>query len=235
MNKIFSKNGVIGEELYNNLRYDISSKKIKRLCEKYLNGLYANGVSETLFSYIAALLLKTSGDKDLYDRYRGAICVRAKYFDNMLLWWDFEEKDTSYYAFFLLYWTGIRLGEMLALTLGDIDFDQKKLSITKSYQKIDGEELVTKPKTDKSNRIIELSDFVVEELCEYTDKLYGMTKKDRLFQISKGGLEKIIKRNAEKAGLRKIRVHDLRHSHASVLIENHIDIATISRRLGHEN
>lgn len=147
----------------------------------------------------------------------------------------FEEKDRAYYAFFLLYWTGIRLGEMLALTLGDIDFDQKKLSITKSYQKIDGEELVTKPKTDKSNRIIELPDFVVEELREYTDKLYGVTKKDRLFQISKGGLEKIIKRNAEKAGLKKIRVHDLRHSHASLLIANHIDIATISRRLGHEN
>ena len=82
MSKIFSKNGRIGEELYSNLRYDISSKKIKRLCEKYLNGLYAHGVSETLFSYIAGLL-RTSGDKDLYDRYHEAVCVRARYFDGI--------------------------------------------------------------------------------------------------------------------------------------------------------
>lgn len=82
MSKIFSKNGRIGEELYSNLRYDISSKKIKRLCEKYLNGLYAHGVSETLFSYIVGLL-RTSGDKDLYDRYHEAVCVRARYFDGI--------------------------------------------------------------------------------------------------------------------------------------------------------
>lgn len=147
---------------------------------------------------------------------------------------SFDEKNAAYYSFLLLYWTGIRLGELLALTLGDIDFDNKSLSITKSYQKIQGKEIITKPKTEGSIRTIFLPDFVVVEMQEYVNHLYGMTKKDRLFPISKGGLEKIIKKGAEKAGIEKIRVHDLRHSHASLLISNNVDIATISNRLGHD-
>ena len=64
--------------------------------------------------------------------------------------------------------------------------------------------------------------------------LFGRSGCDRLFAVTKSHLEKEIKRGAEVAGLKKIRVHDLRHSHASLLISQGVDIATISNRLGHE-
>ena len=59
-------------------------------------------------------------------------------------------KTYSYMAFELLYWCGIRMGELFALTPADFDFDRKKLSITKSYQRICGKDVITKPKTAKS-------------------------------------------------------------------------------------
>ena len=88
-------------------------------------------------------------------------------------------------AFKTLYWTGCRLGELLALTLADIDLKRKTLRINKSYQRIKGKDIITEPKTEKSKRIITLPDFLVEELEEYVEKLYGLMKEDRLFNITK--------------------------------------------------
>ena len=66
-------------------------------------------------------------------------------------------------------------------------------------------------------------------------KLYGVQQNDRIFYFTKHALDKEIKRISEKAGLPKIRVHDLRHSHASMLIDMGFDILEISERLGHES
>ena len=63
-------------------------------------------------------------------------------------------KTYSYMAFELLYWCGIRMGELRALTPADFDFDNNTLSITKSYQRIQGEDVITKPKTKKSIRTV---------------------------------------------------------------------------------
>lgn len=62
-----------------------------------------------------------------------------------------KDKPISYYAFQILYWCGIREGELLALTPAAIDFENKKLHITKSYQYINGEDIITDPKTEKSS------------------------------------------------------------------------------------
>ncbi len=70
---------------------------------------------------------------------------------------------------------------------------------------------------------------------EHTSKLGGIGKDDRIFYFTKSALEKEIKRVAEKTGLPNIRVHDLRHSHASMLIDMGFDILEISERLGHES
>lgn len=129
-----------------------------------------------------------------------------------------KDKPISYYAFLTLFWTGIRLGELLALTLADFDPEEKTLSITKSYQRINGRDVVTEPKTAKSKRVITLPDFLVLELEEYVSKLYGMMANDRLFSITKSYLEKEMNRGVESSGVKKIRLHDLRYSHASLLI-----------------
>ena len=75
-----------------------------------------------------------------------------------------KDKPISYYAFQILYWCGIREGELLALTPADIDFENKKLHITKSYQHINGEDIITDPNTEKGSRDVVIPDFLVEEL-----------------------------------------------------------------------
>ena len=86
-----------------------------------------------------------------------------------MLFWTKEEykkfseavmdKPMSYYAFQMLYWTGIRLGECLALTMADFDFKVNTVRIDKSYQRLEGEDVITTPKTVKSNRTIKLPQF----------------------------------------------------------------------------
>lgn len=146
-----------------------------------------------------------------------------------------KDKPVSYMAFKILYWTGCRLGELLALTLGDFSPDEKTLRINKSYQRIKGRDVITEPKTEKSKRIITLPDFLVEEMKEYVGKLYGMMAKDRLFTVTKSFLEHEMIRGVELSGVKKIRLHDLRHSHASLLISKlGAQPNLVAERLGHE-
>ena len=70
---------------------------------------------------------------------------------------------------------------------------------------------VTEPKTEKSKRIITLPDFLVEEMKDYTSRLYGMMKTDRLFMVTKSYLEHEMLRGVELSGVKRIRLHDLRH------------------------
>ena len=68
----------------------------------------------------------------------------------------FEDKPKYYAMFMTLYYTGIREGEMLALTPADIDLEKATIRINKNYQNVNGEELITSPKTPKSKRIVKL-------------------------------------------------------------------------------
>lgn len=146
-----------------------------------------------------------------------------------------KDKPVSYYAFLTLYWTGIRLGELLALSLADFNSEEKTLSVTKSYQRINGRDVITEPKTEKSKRVITLPDFLVTELEEYTSRLYGIMNNDRLFSITKSYLEKEMNRGTKLSGVKKIRLHDLRHSHASLLISKlGAQPNLVAQRLGHE-
>ncbi len=144
------------------------------------------------------------------------------------------QKSAVKLAFDILFYTGIRSGELLALTPADI-FPGKKLSISKTFTRIRGVDLVLVPKTAKSKRIISLPDFLYDDIQEYISKLYGIQANDRIFYFTKSALEKEIKRGAKKAGLPEIRVHDLRHSHASMLINMGFNVLEISERLGHES
>ena len=78
-----------------------------------------------------------------------------------------KDKPVSYYAFEVLYWTGIREGELLALERGDFNISDRKLTINKSYQHLQGEDYITSPKTEKSNRVIELPEFLCREMEDY--------------------------------------------------------------------
>ena len=146
-----------------------------------------------------------------------------------------KDKPISYYAFQILYWCGIREGELLALTPADIDFENKKLHITKSYQYINGEDIITDPKTEKSRRDVVIPDFLVEELRQFIEMLYGYGRDDRIFQITKSYLHHEMSRGAKAAGVKRIRIHDLRHSHISLLIRLGFSAVAIGNRVGHES
>ena len=97
--------------------------------------------------------------------------------------YEMMDKPVSYYAFEILYWCGIREGELLALTPSDFDFERQTVSITKSYQRINKRDVITDPKTPKSVRIIKMPDFLSEEIQDYISQLYGIKPTDRLLLI----------------------------------------------------
>ena len=144
------------------------------------------------------------------------------------------DKPISYYAFEMLYWTGIREGKLLALTYEDIDLEKRIISISKSYQRLDGKDVITPPKTPKSNRKITIPSFLAEELKEYCSHLYGIMSNERMFRFTKSYMEHEIVRGIKETGVKRIRIHDLRHSHASLLVELGFQPLAIAERLGHE-
>jgi len=145
------------------------------------------------------------------------------------------EKHVLFHAFEMLYWCGLRTGEMLALTMEDFNFIENTVRINKSYQRLEGKDYITPPKTPKSNRIIKMPKFLVEEMQEYFAMLYGYITTDRIFPLTKHALFHEMKRKCEKLGMKRIRIHDLRHSHCSNLIDMGFSAVAIADRLGHES
>lgn len=142
-----------------------------------------------------------------------------------------SNKPPSRIAFLLLFYTGIRVGELLALVPEDFNRKEQTLSISKSYQRFDGKDWITPPKTPKSNRIVTLPDSLCTILQEYTREIEPAS---RLFPFTKHYLSHEMQRGCEISGVKKIRIHDLRHSHASLLIEMGFGPLLIAERLGHE-
>ena len=146
------------------------------------------------------------------------------------------DKPLSFYAFEVLYWTGIRCGELLALTPSDFLFETSELSITKSYQRLKGIDTITEPKTPNSVRRIAMPKFLTEEMKEYLEEFRGdLGPHDRIFDVSKYYLTHEIERGCKESGVKRIRVHDLRHSHVSLLIEMGFSALAIADRVGHES
>ena len=156
---------------------------------------------------------------------RQAGCMGKEESKEMLFWTTDEykrfseaivDKPMSYYAFEMLYWTGMRLGECLALTMADFDLSKNTVRICKSYQRLEGKDVITTPKTKKSNRTIKMPKFLAEEMQVYFEMLYGYKETDRIFQVTKSYMHHEMERGSKLAGVKKIRIHDLRHSHVSL-------------------
>ena len=162
-----------------------------------------------------------------------------------MLFWTKEEylkfadvmmdKPLSYYAFEMLYWCGIREGELLALTPADFDFEKGTVLITKTYNRLNGQDVITDPKTAKSNRTITMPQFLSDEMQDYLKTLYDIGEDDRIFPITKNYLHREMDRGAKEAGIQRIRIHDIRHSHVSLLIDMGFSATAIADRVGHES
>ena len=122
------------------------------------------------------------------------------------------EPGSRYYLIFeILFWTGCRIGEMLALTKDDIDFENNQISITKTYYRTGGKDVITTPKTEQSVRVIHIPEFLKKEIESYVNRCYGLKNDERLFPIVAEAVQHKLKREYEKAGLKPIRVHDFRY------------------------
>lgn len=141
---------------------------------------------------------------------------------------------TASVAFNLLFWTGMREGELLALTLNDVDFDRSGIHIRRSYTRLGQEDLLQEPKTPKSRRFIPCPDFLMDMVRDYAARLYEYDPAERLFPFTKYWVNDQLKRCCERTGVKLIRVHDIRHSHASMLVDSGADPLLIAERLGHE-
>ena len=145
--------------------------------------------------------------------------------------------NLQYYTLFeVLYYTGMRIGEAQALTFGDIDADNKVIHVTKTYFKPNGKPgVLQEPKTDSSIRTVDIPDFLVEELLRYKRHIYAPEDDTRLFPRELSVIRAFFKEHIKKAQVKDIRIHDLRHSHASTLIHLGANPVLVADRLGHES
>lgn len=94
------------------------------------------------------------------------------------------EPGTRYYLIFeIFFWTGCRIGELLALTKGDISFENSQISITKTYYRTGRQDVITEPKTKQSVRTVEIPEFFKQEIKGFVDGHYGMPNDERLFLL----------------------------------------------------
>lgn len=223
---------------------DITAADIRR----WQNELIKKGYSPTYLKTINNQLSAIFNYAVKYYDLKGNPCTKAgsigKSRAEEMSFWTIDEfrqfvdcimdKRQSYMCFMILYWTGMRLGELLALTPADIDLDKHTISITKSYQRLGKKDVVTPPKTPKSKRLITIPEFLVADIKDYMDSLYEVQEDDRLFSVTKYFLEHEMQRGIKASGVKRIRIHDLRHSHASMLVELGFSPLEIADRLGHE-
>ncbi|MCR5331585.1 MAG: site-specific integrase, partial [Lachnospiraceae bacterium] len=182
--------------------------------------------------------------------------------------------------FELLYWTGMRLGELLALTASDIDLENGIIYVTKTYRRYHGRDIISPPKTRKSRREVYINPSLVQALKSYICSQYGPAGHNagtsgtdrnacasdtvqnvrtadagafpdtcalapatqdaddipsscaRLFPVGFDSVRDALTRAARKAGVKRIKIHDLRHSHASLLINMNVTPLLVSERLG---
>lgn len=146
----------------------------------------------------------------------------------------FVTRPSYHCAFNVLFYGGLREGEMLALTASDIPRDKALINVNKNYAVVNGKKLILTPKTPKSKRVVSIHDQLHQELLSYIDQMH-LGPNDRLFTFCKASFYMEFKKRTAEAGLPEIRIHDLRHSHASMLINMDIIPIQIADRLGHES
>lgn len=147
----------------------------------------------------------------------------------------FDPDDMLHTVYMTLFYTGMRLGELLALQIKDFDYQTRTIRITKTLHVINGEVVIQTPKTAAGDRVVIINQSLADEIRDYLSRLYDYKESDRLFYVSKKKVEQYMVTHAEMAGVKRIRVHDLRHSHASLLIEMGYQPILIAERLGHES
>lgn len=141
--------------------------------------------------------------------------------------------DFKYKVLFdVLYYSGMRIGELLALTPSDVDFTQNTLDVNKTFRVLKNKEVITTPKTENSIRKIVMPASIMKELKTYMEKVYDLQEKERIFFIPASTITWYKNKICADNKLRPIRIHDFRHSHVSMLVEMGCSIMLVADRIG---
>ena len=249
--------------------YDLELKIQKHLTPFFSNKIFEEitpreilawqqGLEQYSYTYKSSLRTCLASIYKYADRYFDIknIINKVEPFRNMeapqeMLYWTREEfgrfinacEDKRYKTYFyLLYITGCRKGEMLALTWKDVDLQKGTISINKNITKKTKEIgwSITTTKNVNSNRNIDISKKAIDLLKEYQEwQAQNYKSTTFLFcgerPLPMTNIGRYFENTCERAGVKKIRIHDLRHSCASLLISEGVSIVAVSKRLGHKN
>ena len=205
------------------------SKTYERMIQNQLNALFNHAQKIYNLKENPCKKVKKMGKSDAN---KLEFWTKAEY-DSFIA--GIEPESEDYLIFEILFWTGIREGELLALSLSDFDMSGNLLHINKTYNRIRKRDVIDTPKTENSVRTIDIPNFLKEEVQEYAKKHYGFPENQRLFPIVARTLQKRLKKYEALTGVKPIRVHDIRHSHVAYLIYQGVEPLIIKERLGHKD
>lgn len=142
------------------------------------------------------------------------------------------DKPDVYLAFLILYWCGLRCGELLSLRPMDIDHERGLIMVRRTYQRIKGKDVFTTPKTANSVRDVTMPGFLATAVSEHIET-FEVAHGQRIFDFTKHKLSHEMKRGCKELGVDPIPIHSLRHSHVALLAAAGIPLTEVAARLGH--
>lgn len=238
-----------GKDIRNITTADLIRWQNKRLYEKDENGehkykgTYIKTINNQLraifnFAYAAKYLkenpvadLPSAGSKESDREY-----ITWSSDDIKLFLKNIIDHEDAYLAFMILFYTGLRKGELLALTINDFSYEDKTLEITKTFSRLNGKDYIRTPKTKQSKRIVVLPIFLADAIQGYIDLLYKPSPSQRIFQqASDSFIDTALAAGCKRTGLPKIRIHDTRHSHITNLSDMNIPLKEIGPRVGQKS
>ena len=212
------------------------------------NGVLENNfkpsTSRTINNQLAAIFNHASRYYDLKNNPMKKVDPMGSERSGKMKYWTLDEFNQFLTAvenpiiqlmFKVLFFTGIRIGELTALRLKNFNYEKSHLNITHTARYENGDYIFNKPKTTSSERLVTLPNFLNEELNEYIDNYNITNLSEQLFETCRNKMGYYIRTYAKNAGVKRIRIHDLRHSHASLLINEGVQPNIVQQRLGHEN
>lgn len=251
---IINQNNLIDTVLspyFGNMKIDeISPSDVDTFYRSIINN-YSNASMKTIRRSLSSIMNFAVNFYDLRKNVVNIVELPKKEETNKIKYWTLEQfnefrrhvKSPVQIAMFeILFWSGIRKGELLALRFNDIDFDNNLITISRSWNGTD----ITSVKTTPSDRTISVPNHVIDsirELIEFKKHKYKFVKKtDYLFTgrsietpFAPANVNSLLKRIIAKTDLPEIRVHYFRHSHASMLINSGVSLYVVSRHLGHSD